>query len=110
MKAEEYFNRIPYGHRNAIQRPWDKNIDRKLRWMIEKANRNGDCIINIGEGIYRPIPGGEVDEAELNKYLAKELHRARAILLKRKCMSQTFDSWKNAADYAKARHRGRKET
>lgn len=102
MKAEDYFNRIPDGHRNAIQRPCNENIDRILRAMIEKANGSGDCIINIGEGIYRPIPGDPVDEAELDKYLAKDLHRARAILFKGKCMRQTFDSWKSDAEYAEA--------
>ena len=62
-QAKDYFNRISDGHRNAIKRPWDKVTDRSLRAMIEKANRNGDCIINVGDGIFRPIPGDTVDEA-----------------------------------------------
>ena len=96
-QAKDYFNRISDGHRNAIKRPWDKVTDRSLRAMIEKANRNGDCIINVGDGIFRPIPGDPVDEAALNKYLAKELHRVRAVQLKRLCMKQTFEGWKNCA-------------
>lgn len=99
-QAEEYFKRIPDGHRNAIQRPWDRLVDRSLRKMIEKANNNGDCIINVGNGIYRPIPGDPVDEKELNEYLNKELHRARAIQLKRLCMKKTFEGWRNSAAYA----------
>lgn len=95
-----YYNRIPDGHRNAIQRPWDRRVDRCLRRMIEKANNNGDCIINVGNGIYRPIPGDPADEKELDEYLAKELHRARAIQLKRLCMKKTFEGWRDSAAYA----------
>lgn len=97
MKAEDYFNRIPDGHKNAIQRPPDRNTDRVLRRMIEDANKNGDCIINTGNGIFRPVPGDTIDEKELNKYLGTELHRARAILLKRLCMKQTFEGWRSVA-------------
>lgn len=99
-QAKEYFARIPDGHENAIQRPWNRTVDRRLRKMIEKANNNGDCIINVGNGIYRPIPGDPVDEKELNEYLGKELHRARAIQIKRLTMKQTFEGWRNSAAYA----------
>lgn len=98
-RAQEYFNRIPDGHRNAIQRPWDRLVDRSLRSMIENANRNGDCIINVGNGIYRPIPGDPVDEKEFHEYLNKDLSRARAIQLKRLCMKKTFEGWRNNAIY-----------
>ena len=99
-QAKEYFDRIPDGHKNAIQRPWNRSVDRSLMKMIERANNNGDCIINVGEGIYRPIPGDPVDEKELKKYLNKELHRARAIQLKRLCMKKTFEGWKDSAAYS----------
>lgn len=92
--AKSYFNRIPDGHRNAMQRPWNKTEDRVLRKMIEVANNNGDCIINVGRGIYRPIPGDPVDEKELKEYLSKELSRARSVQIKRISMKQTFESWK----------------
>ena len=39
---------IPYGHENAVQRPANPIEDRVLRAHIEKANRNNDCIINVG--------------------------------------------------------------
>lgn len=94
--AEDYFARIPDGHAQAMQRPANPVIDRTLRRMIEKANNNGDCIINNGYGIFRPMPGDDVDAAELNTYLNKELHRARAILLKRLMMRQTYKGWCNA--------------
>ena len=99
-QAQEYFDRIPDGHKNAIQRPWNRVVDRSLRKMIERANNNGGCIINVGNGIYRPIPGDPVDEKELNEYLGKELHRARAIQIKRLSMKQTFEGWRNSAAYA----------
>lgn len=99
-QAKEYFDRIPDGHANAIQRPWNRSVDRVLRSMIERANNNRDCIINVGNGIYRPRPGDPVDEKELNEYLNKELHRARAIQMKLLCMKKTFDGWKDSAAYS----------
>ena len=92
--AESYFIRIPDGHRNAIQRPYNMNVDRIFRRMIEHANNNGDCIVNIGNCVFRPIPGDPVDEKAFHEYIGKELHRARAIQYKRLCMKQTFESWK----------------
>lgn len=85
---------IPYGHENAVQRPANPLEDRKLRKEIERANRNGDCVINVGHGIYRTVPGDPIDEAELREYLAKDLSRARNVLYKRKEMSKTFERWR----------------
>ena len=65
-------NDIPYGHARPLLRPTKSYEDRALRKNIEDANRNGDCIINVGAGYYRPIPGDPVDEKELNEYLAQE--------------------------------------
>lgn len=84
-------NDIPYGHTEPLQRPANSYEDRVLRKSIEDANRNGDCIINVGGGYYRPIPGDLVDEKELNEYLAQELHRARAIQSKRLAMKLAFE-------------------
>lgn len=85
---------IPYGHNNAVQRPSNPIEDRKLRREIEKTNCNGDCIINVGNGYYRPVPGDATDETELWEYLAKELHRARAVQKKRLNMKMTFERWR----------------
>lgn len=84
-------NDIPYGHNNPMQRPSNVCEDRQLRMKIEKANNDGDCIINVGNGYYRPVPGDTVDEKELDEYLAKELHRARAIQKKRLSMKMAFE-------------------
>ena len=77
-----------------MQRPSNDLEDRKLRRKIETANNEGDCIINVGNGYYRPVPGDEIDEKELNEYLAKELHRARVIQKKRLAMKMAFERWR----------------
>lgn len=84
-------NDIPYGHEQPLQRPASPYEDRTLRKNIEEANKHGDCIINVGNGYYRPVPGDPVDEKEFNEYLAKELHRSRAIQAKRFAMKMTFE-------------------
>ena len=85
---------IPYGHENAVQRPSNPIEDRRLREKIEQANRTEDCIINVGNGYYRPVPGDLTDESELNEYLSKELSRARNVLAKRAAMQTTFERWR----------------
>lgn len=87
----DILNMIPDGHDNPLPRPSDPHKDRQLRKAIEKANSNGDCIINTGAGYYRVVPGDAVDEKEFNEYLAKELHRARAIQTKRLAMKMAFE-------------------
>lgn len=89
-------NDIPHGHKNKLQRPSNPYEDRALRRQIEKANREGDCIINVGSGYYRPVPGDEVDENELKEYLSKELRRARTIQKKRLSMKMTFERWRES--------------
>lgn len=85
---------IPYGHDNAVQRPSNPIEDRILRSKIENANRNGDCIINVGHGYYRPDPNDKIDELEFNEYMAKELSRARKVQSKRLSMKMTFERWR----------------
>ncbi len=89
-KATVLFNMIPDGHSEPLKRPSNRYVDRVLRSMVEKANKTGDCIINVGNGYYRPIPGDLVDEKELDEYLNSELSRARKILHKRMCMRKAF--------------------
>ena len=89
-KAKQYFLRIPDGHKNPLPRPSDASTDRAFRELVEDANNNGDCIINVGSGYYRPLPGDVVDAKELEQYLKKELSRARKIQLKRIRMRDAF--------------------
>lgn len=70
------------GHKNITKRHPDPYVDRKERAIIEHENHNGDCIINVGDGYYRPVPGEPVDDKEYNEYIAKERSRARKILSK----------------------------
>ena len=90
-RARQYFLRIPDGHANPLPRPSDAVTDRAFRELVEDANRNGDCIINVGRGYYRPRPEDAVDEKELKEYLAKELSRARKIQTKRLAMKIAFE-------------------
>lgn len=85
---------ISYGHKYPLARMSNPLRDRKFRKMVEDANNEGDCIINVGNGYYRPVPGDPVDEKELQEYLAKDLHRARAVLKKRRSMKKTFERWR----------------
>lgn len=85
---------VPYGHSNPLPRPSNPLEDRRLRKQIEIANTKDDCIINVGNGYYRPVPGDPVDEKELDEYLSKELHRARVIQKKRLDMKLTFERWR----------------
>lgn len=60
--------------------------------MVQYANQNGDCIINVGGGYFRPIPGKDDEDADY--YFARELHRAREILYKRKRMREAYENRK----------------
>lgn len=94
-RARQHFLRIPDGHAKPLPRPSDAGTDRAFRELVESANNNGDCIINVGSGYYRPLPGDEVDEKELHEYLAKELSRARKIQVKRLAMRTAFEKRKD---------------
>lgn len=93
-QAEEYFGRIRIGNRNAVKRPMNDAVDRPFRGMVEDANIHGDCIVNVGFGYFRPDPSDPADEKYMNEYLAKELSRARKILLKRMKMRKAYEDLK----------------
>lgn len=100
--AQTIFNRITSGAGNAVGRPAviDKSnstIDRALRELVEKANRNGDCIINAGDGYFRPIPGSVVDEYHFHEYMAKEKSRVKELEKKISTMETTYEMWKKEA-------------
>ena len=85
--AEILFDRIGTGPARALKRPKNPHTDRRLRSMIAKANKNGDCIINDGCGYYRP---GPEDGPELDHYLKAELHRADEIYDKVDAMRESY--------------------
>lgn len=114
IAADSYFSRIGEGHEHAIQRPslhtdFGQDVDRALRDMVKFANENGDCIINVGHGYYRPIPGDLVDEMELKEYFAKDNSRADSIKLKIACMSEAFENKRKETVYANQQQRERQE-
>lgn len=86
-QAEFLFSLIGTGRKYAVSRP-KGTADRQLRRLIQEANNSGDCIINVGDGYYRP---GENDEAEAAAYFAQERRRAREILRKVRRMEDTFN-------------------
>ena len=87
-QAERLFERIGTGRDRALRRPSNARLDRQLRRLIADANQTDDCIINTGDGYFRP---GEDDEDAFDEYIAKERHRAREILHKIGRMESTFN-------------------
>lgn len=95
MNAIELFDRIGFGAEHSVSRPSDASIDRQLRRIIERANAaGGDCIISGRTGYYRPLQDRPAEAYELRRYLASELHRAKAILYKRKNMLAVSAEWR----------------
>ncbi len=87
-EAVKLFYRIRTGSEFALKRPKDSRVDRQLRRLIADANKNGDCIINDGNGYFRP---GEDDDVAFEDYIAQERSRAREILRKTSRMQQVYD-------------------
>lgn len=108
--AESYFNRITYGHRNAVKRPNKllvdhEKIDRELRKLIEKANHNGDCIINVGNGYYRPVKSDLIDDFEYKQYKKIGISVREKSELKEQSMDTAYNNWDKEGN----RH-GKRET
>ena len=109
--ARGYFDRIVSGHINAVQRPditikGYERIDRTLRRLVEKANHEGDCIINVGRGYYRPIPGDPTDELEFKEYIRLEDSRADKLWGKVYSMKTAFENWKKEAEAGEQQRQG----
>lgn len=82
--AEALFDLIKTGRENALIVP---NSFTDFRKLVAEANKKGDCIINTGEGYYRPGPD---EEDELKLYLYRELHRANEITDKVDAMREAY--------------------
>lgn len=82
--AEVLFDKIQTGRANALK---VSNSFTAFRALVAEANKNGDCIINNGDGYYRP---GSDDEEELKHYLYRELHRADEITDKVYAMKEAY--------------------
>ena len=111
--AESYFARIGDGHEHAISMPnidspKGRSVDRILRRLIENANNSGDCIINVGNGIYRPIPGDPVDDSEFREYIMKDLSRKHSVEQKIYSMQFAYEARRSEIQYAKQQAEGSK--
>lgn len=84
--VETLFNRIPDGSDKPL---YVDNRNVAFRERVAEANRNGDVIINIHGGYFRPIPGQDDDLVE--HYFARELKRARSIQYKRLKMKEAWN-------------------
>ena len=85
--AQALFDKIGTGPERAVRRPKDSFADRKFRELISNANKNGDHIINDGNGYYR---AGKDDQPELEHYLRAELKRAKESTDKVDAMRESY--------------------
>jgi len=90
MNAKELFDLIGYGKHASVK--VDNKNSREFRAMVTEANMNGDCIINVGGGYYRPDRNNPEERAEAEHYFASEFHRAREIQNKCYAMKKAFEN------------------
>jgi len=79
MTAEDLFNQIPKGHRNALRRPTDQTVDRRLRRLIAKAREEGRIIINSDQGYYEADTNDPIDMMEYHAFIKKQESRIKKI-------------------------------
>lgn len=88
--AEMLFSMI--GDReHAVKRPKDKNIDRKLRDLVEQAQLNGELIINVGDGngYWKADPHNPEDMMAYRHYINGKKSRVRKHARSIRAMEQT---------------------
>lgn len=90
MTAQEYFNAIPVGRKNAVKRPSNPNIDRVLRRLIAEARTQGRLIVNNGDGYFEADPHDEADVLELKEFIAKQKSRIRQTVEGIKAMEYAY--------------------
>ncbi len=90
MNAQQLFDSIGYGKRYSVK--VDSRNSREFRALVTEANLNGDCIINVGGGYYRPDKDNPIERAEAEHYFASEMHRANEIRKKCLKMQQSFQN------------------
>ena len=93
-EVENIVRIIPTGKEGAMLRPWSRSEDRSIREAINAANKEGDCIINVGTGYFRPDPEDNIDASAFEEYIRKEYHRAKDIITKCNRMRQAFNEKK----------------
>ena len=89
LLSEIWFDQIGK-HSRPVKRPASQRVDRAFRRRVEEANLHGDCIINIGEGYFRPSPDDDEGLFAYGLYRARELKKAKAIIEKISAMDKAF--------------------
>lgn len=77
MDANVLFSMIGKGKDRTVKRPSDPIEDRKLRKMIEEAQKNVRIIINVGYGYYEPDLSKTDEVMELKLYVEQKDSRIR---------------------------------
>ena len=86
--SEEIFSQIGVGKNASVQRPQNVIDDRRLRKRIELAQANGDIIINVGRGYYRPDLNVPEEAEEFHHYINAKKSRIHAHLKTIKAMEK----------------------
>lgn len=89
-QAQKLFSHIGYGRENAVTRPTNRTIDRYLRDMVARANEQGEVIINVGNGYYKPRFFDPVERMEFEEYINKDISRANRTRKKVNKMRKAF--------------------
>lgn len=89
-QAESLFSSIGDGRENAVTRPMNRTVDRYLRDLVAQANEQGEVIINVGEGYYRPRFFDPVERMEFEEYTNKDISRANKTMAKVGRMKAAF--------------------
>lgn len=90
--ARFLFACIGRGKENRVERPEKGgDTDRHLRRLVQNARENGDLIINVGQGYYRPILTRTEELLETKEFFAKEDSRARKIFKRNRALKRTFE-------------------
>ena len=89
LLSEIWFDQIDR-HSRPLKRPASQRVDRAFRRRVEEANLHGDCIINNGEGYFRPSPDDSEGRYAYALYRTRELKKAKAIIEKISAMDKAF--------------------
>jgi len=84
-----FYDNISIGHSKSYSPP--KRYSSKFSDYVDQANMNGDIVINVGNGYYRPLPTDPIDNFEFNSYISSELDKANIIIEKCRRMSETYN-------------------
>ncbi|WP_249304858.1 hypothetical protein [Qiania dongpingensis] len=91
MRARDHFERISYGYEGGVSRPSNKYADRRLRDLINQANKKGDCIISARGRYYRLRHYIPAEAFEYRAYMRSDASRAKDIMYKDSRMKRAYE-------------------